>query len=70
MRATIPALWIACAAVVFAVYGYVIQQRRIAQEAYGDFDKVDGQWACGAQAARAYLEGRRQRRPLLCRFQF
>jgi hypothetical protein len=27
-------------AVVFAVYGYVIQQRRIAQEAYGDFDKV------------------------------
>ena len=33
-------LWIACVAVVFAVYGYVIQQRRIAQEAYGDFDKV------------------------------
>jgi hypothetical protein len=27
-------------AVVFAVYGYVIQQRRIAQEAYSDFDKV------------------------------
>src|SRR5271167_3196144 len=34
------ALWIACVAVVFAVYGYVIQQRGIAQEAYGDFDKV------------------------------
>jgi hypothetical protein len=33
-------LWIACVAVVFAVYGYVIKQRRIAQEAYGDFDKV------------------------------
>jgi hypothetical protein len=27
-------------AVVFAVYGHVIQQRRIAEEAYGDFDKV------------------------------
>ena len=34
------ALWIACVAVVFAVYGYFIKQRRIAQEAYGDFDKV------------------------------
>ena len=34
------ALWIACVAVVFAVYGHVIQQRRIAEEAYGDFDKV------------------------------
>ena len=34
------ALWIACVAVVFAVYGHVIQQRRIAEEAYGGFDKV------------------------------
>ena len=34
------ALWIACVAVVFAVYGHVIQQRRIAEEAYGDFDKI------------------------------
>ncbi len=34
------ALWIACVAVVFAVYGHVIQQQRIAEEAYGDFDKV------------------------------
>jgi hypothetical protein len=35
------ALWVACVAVVFAVYGHVIQQPRIAQEAYGDFDKVE-----------------------------
>jgi hypothetical protein len=34
------ALWVACVAVVFAVYGHVIQQRRIAEEAYDDFDKV------------------------------
>jgi len=34
------ALWIACVAVVFAVYGHVVQQRRIAEEAYGDFSKV------------------------------
>jgi hypothetical protein len=34
------ALWIACVAVVFAVYGHIIQQPRIAQEAYGDFDSV------------------------------
>jgi hypothetical protein len=34
------ALWIACVAVVFAVYGHVIQQPRIAQEAYGDFGNV------------------------------
>jgi hypothetical protein len=34
------ALWIACVAVVFAVYGHVIQQRRIAEEAYGDFNNV------------------------------
>ena len=34
------ALWVACVAVVFAVYGHVIQQRRIAEEAYGDFDQV------------------------------
>jgi hypothetical protein len=34
------ALWVACVAVVFAVYGHVIQQPRIAAEAYGDFDKV------------------------------
>jgi hypothetical protein len=34
------ALWVACVAVVFAVYGHVIQQPRIAQEAYGDFGNV------------------------------
>jgi hypothetical protein len=34
------ALWVACVAVVFAVYGHVIQQPRIAQEAYGDFNSV------------------------------
>jgi hypothetical protein len=34
------ALWIACVAVVFAVYGHVVQQARIATEAYGAFDKV------------------------------
>src|SRR5271170_7937210 len=34
------ALWIACVAVVFAVYGHVIQQPRIAEEAYGDFGNV------------------------------
>jgi hypothetical protein len=34
------AIWIACVAVVFATYGHVIQQPRIAQEAYGDVDKV------------------------------
>ncbi|MBV9221545.1 MAG: hypothetical protein JO366_05345 [Methylobacteriaceae bacterium] len=34
------AIWIACVAVVFAIYGHVIQQPRIAEEAYGDFDKV------------------------------
>jgi hypothetical protein len=33
-------VWIACVAVVFAAYGHVIQQLRIAQEAYGDFSKV------------------------------
>src|SRR5208282_2494126 len=40
MRATIRALWVACVAVVFAVYGHVVQQPRIAQEAYGDFRNV------------------------------
>jgi len=34
------ALWIACVAVVFATYGHVVQQPRIAQEAYGDFANV------------------------------
>jgi hypothetical protein len=34
------ALWIACVAVVFAVYGHVVQQPRIAEEAYGDYSKV------------------------------
>ena len=34
------ALWVACVAVVFAVYGHVIQQLRIAEEAYGDFGNV------------------------------
>jgi hypothetical protein len=34
------ALWVACVAVVFAIYGHVIQQKRIAEEAYGDFDKI------------------------------
>ncbi|WP_158818102.1 hypothetical protein [Methylocapsa sp. S129] len=34
------AIWIACVAVVFATYGHVVQQPRIAQEAYGDVDKV------------------------------
>jgi hypothetical protein len=34
------AVWIACVAVVFATYGHVIQQARIAQEAYGDVSKV------------------------------
>jgi hypothetical protein len=33
-------IWIACVAVVFAAYGHVIQQPRIAEEAYGDFSKV------------------------------
>jgi hypothetical protein len=34
------ALWVACVAVVFAIYGHVIQQPRIAEEAYGDFGNV------------------------------
>src|ERR1700722_10376142 len=34
------AIWIACVAVVFASYGHVIQQPRIAEEAYGGFDKI------------------------------
>jgi hypothetical protein len=34
------AIWIACVAVVFAKYGHVIQQPRIAQEAYGGVEKV------------------------------
>jgi len=34
------AIWIACVAVVFAAKGHVIQQPRIAEEAYGGFDKV------------------------------
>jgi hypothetical protein len=34
------AIWIACVAVVFATYGHVIQQPRIAKEAYGDIDGV------------------------------
>ena len=33
-------VWIACVAVVFAAYGHVIQQPRIAEEAYGDVGKV------------------------------
>ena len=35
-----PAIWIACVAVVFAAYGHVVQQPRIAEEAYGGFDNV------------------------------
>src|SRR5262249_32545029 len=34
------AIWVACVAVVFAKYGHVIQQPRIAAEAYGGLDKV------------------------------
>src|SRR5262249_22266443 len=34
------AIWVACVAVVFAQYGHVIQQLRIAEEAYGGFDGV------------------------------
>src|SRR5271157_1386566 len=34
------AVWIACVAVVFATYGHVVQQTRIAEEAYGDVSKV------------------------------
>ena len=34
------AIWIACVAVVFATYGHVIQQPRIAEEAYGGFDNI------------------------------
>ncbi|MGA2042751.1 MAG: hypothetical protein ABSG83_05200 [Roseiarcus sp.] len=41
------AVWIACVAVVFATYGHVVQQTRIAEEAYGDVSKV----ALGSSAA-------------------
>jgi hypothetical protein len=34
------AVWIACVAVVFAKYGHVVQQPRIAEEAYGSLDAV------------------------------
>jgi len=34
------AIWIACVAVVFATYGHVVQQARIATEAYGDYGKI------------------------------
>jgi hypothetical protein len=34
------AVWIACVAVVFATQGHVVQQARIAEEAYGDVSKV------------------------------
>ena len=34
------AIWVACVAVVFATYGHVVQQPRIAAEAYGGFDKI------------------------------
>ena len=53
------AIWIACVAVVFATYGHVIQQPRIALEAYGDVDKValDLEFF-RHQTASACLEGR------------
>jgi hypothetical protein len=34
------AVWIGCVAVVFATYGHVVQQPRIAAEAYGGVDSV------------------------------
>jgi hypothetical protein len=34
------AIWIACVAVVFAKYGHVVQQPRIADEAYGGFGNI------------------------------
>jgi hypothetical protein len=34
------AIWVACVAVVFAQYGHVVQQLRIAEEAYGGFDGI------------------------------
>ena len=34
------AIWVACVAVVFATYGHVVQQPRIAQEAYGGLEKI------------------------------
>jgi hypothetical protein len=34
------AVWIACVAVVFAKYGHVVQQPRIAEEAYGGLDAI------------------------------
>jgi len=34
------AIWVACVAVVFAKYGHVVQQKRIAEEAYGSVEEV------------------------------
>jgi hypothetical protein len=60
----------ACVAVVFAVCGHVIQQRRIAQEAYSDFDKVT--WTVGLRCSRrSSVSGRTTTASaILCRFQF
>ena len=63
-------LWIACVAVVFAVYGYVIQQRRIAQEAYGDFDKVTMDSGLAVLKPLEVSGRTTTASAILCRFQF
>ncbi len=56
------AIWIACVAVVFAAYGHVVQQARIAEEAYGDFSKVALNPSSAAiDPLSPDLEGRRRR---------
>jgi len=34
------AIWVACVAVVFAIYGHIVPQSRILSEAYGSLDKI------------------------------
>jgi len=52
------ALWVACVAVVFATYGHVIQQPRIAAEGYGDFSAIpaDSDLAIAGPLARTWKD--------------
>ena len=56
------AIWVACVAVVFALYDHIVPQARIMAEGYGSLDKIPGcrgHFGCGAFDAE--LEGRRGR---------
>jgi len=52
------AIWVACVAVVFAIYRHIVPQSRILAEAYGSLDKIptDAGFAVALPLARAWRD--------------